>query len=352
MKTGLSLTELAQEITRQQDAKKDYKAPTKKLQAIAGGKVILENEGMFGLTENAHGQIAQRLKIPKTYYDRMKVEAPDLWAKNVNHWFTSNNEKRLVRTLDGNIRAFLSDRYRALDNFDLLETVLPVLNQRSDIQIESMQVTENNLYLKAFFKDLEREVTESSQVNDIVRAGLLISNSEVGNGSLKIQPMSFRLVCTNGMISPTAMKKYHVGRGNGTSLEDIQEVLSDETKKINDEAFWRTVTDIIHHNLKPEIVDQMVSSYNEAAKVKINSDVIEVVENITKKFTFNEGQKKGILDHLIKGGDVSKWGLANAVTRTAEDQDSYEDATKLEAAGGKIVELTKTEWRAIDKVTA
>jgi hypothetical protein len=35
----------------------------------------------------------------------------------------------MLRTLDGQVRAVLSDRYRRLDNFDLAESVLPILQQ-------------------------------------------------------------------------------------------------------------------------------------------------------------------------------------------------------------------------------
>ena len=35
----------------------------------------------------------------------------------------------MVRTLDGQVRAVLSDRYRRLDNYDLAENVLPILQQ-------------------------------------------------------------------------------------------------------------------------------------------------------------------------------------------------------------------------------
>lgn len=352
MKKGLSITELANEISRQQDAKKDFRAPTNMLIATGNGTVILKEQGEFELTKNAHTQIATRLKIPKAYYDKMIVESPDLWKTNVNHWFNANPEQRLVRTLDGKIRAFLSDRYRQLDNFDLLETVLPILSERKDLVIESSNISENNIYLKVFFKDLEREVTNSSEVNDIVRAGLVISNSEVGAGSLKIQPMTYRLVCTNGMISPTAMKKYHVGKGNGTSMDEIQAILTDDTKMLNDKAFWNTVKDIISHNMKPEVIEAEIKKFNEAAGAPILGNAIEAVEKTVKKYNMSDKQKDSVLDHLIKGGDLTRWGLANAITRTAEDQDCYHEATNLESIGGHIIHLKNDQWKNISQATA
>ena len=46
-----------------------------------------------------------------------------------------------------------------------------------------------------------------------------------------------------------------------------------------------------------------------------------------------------MLKHLIKGGDLSAWALANAVTRAAADLESYDRATEFEALGGKVIEL-------------
>jgi len=35
----------------------------------------------------------------------------------------------MVRIMDGNVRAFLSDRYRRLDHLELCTAVLPVINE-------------------------------------------------------------------------------------------------------------------------------------------------------------------------------------------------------------------------------
>ncbi len=343
MKAGLTLNALAQEITRQQDAKKDFRLATTKLLAMDDGTIEIGTEGNFTITENANSQISQRLKIPKQYFDRMKTKAPSLWANNVNHWFNNFPEMRMVRTLDGKIRAFLSNRYRIMDNLALMDSVLPVLAERKDLRIESCQVTEDNFYLKVFFDNLTREVTKSSQVNDLVKFGLLVANSEVGKGGLKVQPMSFRLVCTNGMISATSLRKNHI-QGACDGLEGI---VSMETQHLNNRAVFATVKDMISHNLKDSTISAELDRYNNAATNKIENDIIEVVEKTAKNFNINEAQTKNVLDHLIKGGDLSQWGLANAYTRTAEDIESYDEATRFEALGGKIINLKQTEWHQL-----
>ena len=53
------------------------------------------------------------------------------------------------------------------------------------------------------------------------------------------------------------------------------------------------------------------------------------------------------LQHLLQGGEMSKWGLANAVTRTAEDASEYDRATEMEALGWNIVKMPEREWSSL-----
>ena len=212
MKTGRTLTELAIELERQSETKKDFIASTEVLEMTETGAMVLEGDKSqeFEIADVAHTQIAARLDIPAKYYQRMRDKAPELLAANVNGWFHQKPERRMVRTLDGQMRAFLSDRYRRLDNYDLAAAVLPVLKDMGEgLKIVSTQLTESRMYIKVINERLELEV----KLGDVLQAGMVISNSEVGLGSLKVEPLIYRLICTNGMIAQDySQKRYHVGR--------------------------------------------------------------------------------------------------------------------------------------------
>ena len=94
--------------------------------SVSTGEDILS----YRITDIAHRQIADRLNIPYKYYERMRLDYPALLDKNVNGWLLKNPERRMLRTLDGKLRAFLSDRYRRLDNLELVDHVLPVIAVR------------------------------------------------------------------------------------------------------------------------------------------------------------------------------------------------------------------------------
>ena len=103
-KNGMNLIELAQEIVRRAEAKRDLVAQTSDL-VFGDNSLVIGNAGAYPLTDHAQGQIADRVGIPKRYYDRMKAEAPALLADNVNHWFQETPERRMVRTLIASIAA-------------------------------------------------------------------------------------------------------------------------------------------------------------------------------------------------------------------------------------------------------
>ena len=215
MKQGKTLQELGRELQRQRNNRQDFLADTRSLEMESGraGSILhltLDNKAQeFGVNEVAHQQIAARLNIPYRYYQKMQNEAPDLLDQNVNRWLSQNPERRMIRVLDNNVHAFLSDRYRRLDNLELCVAVLPI-------------------------------------VGDAVIAGFIISNSEVGLGSLRVEPLIFRLVCKNGLICKDyAQKRYHVGRQVNLSEDSAYEIYSDATIAQDDKAFFMKVQDVV-----------------------------------------------------------------------------------------------------------
>ena len=117
MKNGKSLVKLVIELERQSKVKQDFVASTEAMEIKSDGHLSLyssDDERSFSITDNTHSQIAQRLNIPLKYYQRMRFDAPALLATNVNTWFLEKPERRMIRTLDGKARAFLSDRFSLL----------------------------------------------------------------------------------------------------------------------------------------------------------------------------------------------------------------------------------------------
>jgi len=353
MKTGRSISELAQEVREIRDYGKDFSVDTRAMEsfdAVTSTDVKFLLGGVdqpHAATDLAHGQIAAAAKIPKAYYDRMRGECPRLLASNINHWWTEGDpKKRLVRTdsRDNSIRAFLSDRYRPLDNFELMSAVMPQF-ENSNLEMKSCELTESRLYLKAVSPRLTGDVA----VGDTVQGGIVVSNSEVGQGSLRIDEFLYRLVCTNGMTQETSVRKTHLGRSTGVdSVDSASEFYKDETRKLDDAAFWAKIRDAVEAIFDAKRWEERLDQLRETTERRIEGDIPQAVEVVQRRFAMSDEETSDVLNNLIRGGDsLTQWGLANAITRAAENRSSYDRATEFEQFGGRLINLKPSEWNQI-----
>jgi hypothetical protein len=356
MKAGRSIVELAQELERQVNSKKDYVVATDHIRPEVVDKdvgLVLAEREHVGITNYAHGQLAETTGIPKKYYDRMRSEAPALLASNIDVWFKKYPQNRMVRTLDGRMRAMLSDRYRPLENFDLAEAILPIMADRK-LDILSCELTETRLYIKAVDHQLMRDIPTGHKwgdgthtIYDTLAPAVIVSNSEVGAGALQVQAGVYTRGCTNlATFAEKGMRKYHVG-GRHDMGEQILSMLSDQTRKLTDAALWSQLRDVVAAAFDEAKFNASVDEIAGLAQQKIEGDPLQTVDLSAKTFGWTQDEKGSVLKHLIQNGDLTRYGLFNAITRTAEDLEDYDRASQFELMGGKIIELNKNEWRQL-----
>lgn len=362
MKSGRTLQELAAELERRQETKKDYVAPQGKIAAVVdGNEVKLDGlpGGVMPIAPYAHGQLSTHLEIPRKYYDRMASQDPELLAHNVNVWLKKDGEnKRMFRTLDGRVRGILSSKFRPLDNFDLATAILPGL-VNLDAQIASCELTETRMYIKAILPKLSDQLPAGmewgvghSAISGKICSALTVRNSEIGAGTLSIEPGVYTPFCTNlAGLEAASMKKYHVGRS--FDVDSSYEIFRDATRQADDRAFFMKVADVANVAFSEETFRAAVDMARKAAGKRIESDDLpKVVEVTVKRLALPESSTGSILKHLSAGGDMSAWGLSSAITRAANDLDDYETATDFEKAGGKILAMADNDWTAIARARA
>lgn len=352
MKTGLTLTQLAQEIERRAKAKDDFVVSTKDIEMIESLDLVIAGDKVVGVNKIAHDQIATHTKIPRDYYNRMLADDPRLLATNVNTWFHKNPTPRMVRCLDHTARALLSDRYRPLENEDLAEAVLPPIMEMG-LDVMSSQITDQRLYIKCVDPKVTRALAAiggkfGDGGHNIVRTlapAITISNSEVGQGALSVLGGVYDGFCSNmASFGERSTRKYHVGSKHEIAGEDTYALLSDETRRKKDVATWAEVGDVVRAAFDRARFDSLCEKIEGTQKDKIDGDPVQVVKLTTSRFGLNESTGTSILRHLIEGGDLSRFGLFNAVTRASQDEEDYDAATSMERMGAQIIELPKSEW--------
>jgi hypothetical protein len=182
---------------------------------------------------------------------------------------------------------------------------------------------------------------------DVVQAGFLLTNSEVGHGALHLQPLIYRLVCTNGLVlaekQDYTLTRHHVGRTQDAGV--LEQFYRDETFAAADRAFWLQVQDTMRAAIKGEFFKNAVHQLREATTQPITGDPVKVVELAAQTFGLSETERGSVLQHLIADGDLSRYGLLNAITRTGADAKSYDRAVELETTGSAVLRLPASAWQ-------
>lgn len=329
-----TLTDLAMEIDRIEKSKNDYLIPSTKLTMFEDNYMRIEGESDFGINEIAHSHLSAKLNIPKAYYDRM-AEVEGLRSLNVNAWLRREPKKNFVRTLDGNIRGFLSSAFRPIDNFDVMTSVLPVIGGMN-VDFKSTSLTDKKLYLQVTFPEVEREVKKG----DIVTRGFILTNSEVGHGAVDIKFMIWRLICQNGMIGQSILRKFHVGSRINTENQDI---FKDDTVKAELESFKLRLRDIMAEAVSIQRFEDEVNKLKSAVDDKI-TNINDTVQNITKRFGISQGYNDSIIQNMVEESNLNRYGLANGITALAHKIENPDIQYEVEKIGSMIINMTRNEW--------
>lgn len=345
MKQGKSLTDLAAEVERQSISKNDYLAESGEITMHPFNSTIDIDNNVMAMTNHCHKQVASWSGIGTRYYQKMLADNQTLLAGNVNHWLhhKDNAKKtRMVRELDGSARAFLSDRYLRLDNDVVTKTCLEVMSQIEGIQIKSCDITNNKLYMKAVFPKTEAEV----KLNDPVQCGVVITNSEIGTGSFQISPLIYRLVCLNGMVSPT--KEDGVRRNHlGSKINSDTIKYSSDTIELMAQATLAECKDAIKTFSSPEYFDKHVQKMALAADSIKSVNPEKTVELLAKQLAFTEDERSSVLEAFIRDQDYSQYGAMNAVTNAANNMLSYDRASDFEVMGSSVLNLNSSQWQKV-----
>lgn len=351
---GRSLNEVIIDLEHQHSAKEDFIAPARGMRMQEDGTTFEINhlktgeKKQFESSKVLHNQIGAALKIPGKYYELMRNEKPELLSRNINTWFADMEGSYMVRSFqypDESIgRAMLSTQYRRIDNLLIAETVLPMFAGTDQYEVVECEVTERKLYFKIVNHRLQSNVVPG----DAVQAGVIVTNSEVGLGAVSVRPYLYRLVCTNGMVvTEMSQRKAHIGRVQ-EAVNDGFGICSLEAEKAEDKALVLRLRDTVKHMIEKEMFEKAIDKLRSSSNKKITGDPGEVIKLTGKIYDINKDEQTGILRHLVEGGDLSKYALSNAVTRTSHDIENFDRATELQEIGWQVATMDSDLWNQVN----
>ncbi len=278
------------------------------------------------VSDHAFGQLAARVGPTNGSVGYLRACPPRLRTLNVNWWLQNNapQEDALLRVVQGNysqesnvrerarvVRAVLSGRFQPFDDLDLIRA-LEGLPSIDEAVVRWCDVNDLTTHVRLTWPEDRVEL----RVGDVVERGVHISNSEVGARSVRIQPLVFRLVCTNGMLAPKKLGGYairHVGNG-----DRVRQLVGEAI----DDVFGAT--------------EELIDKFRQALTVAVDQPVDELTA-LAKAGSLTEAQFRATLDSYLLEAEPTRFGIANAITLAAQGQDDPINRTGMEALAGRYV---------------
>jgi hypothetical protein len=141
----------------------------------------------------------------------------------------------------------------------------------------------------------------------------------------------------------------HVGRAGGDDEDNGQQYYSRQTREADAHAFFMKVRDVVHGVLLEDGFNRILNHIRKTAQIMPAAEFnpAEAVVEVTDRIGLTDSESGAMLKHLASGGDLSGWGIINAVTATAREHDNYDRGTELEAIAGNMTAWTPREWAGL-----
>jgi hypothetical protein len=295
-------------------------------------------------------------RIAKLYLDKKLLDGALEVYKRILRKNRQNKEARhLIRGFltdgagePGIARAILSDRYRTIDNYDVLMATLDGVKQAGvNINIDGADLSDRRMCVRITCPEVSEYATglldgyrspftgDTGADNPTVFAGLVIKNSETGGGAFTIVPRLVIQVCSNGLqMTKDAMRAIHLGG----KLDEGVVKWSDDTQRNELTLVTSKTRDAVSTFLDVDYMRTKIAELPNLAGIEVIHP-LDTIERIARKAGWSDVEEASILSHFIKGGQTTALGVAQAVTSFAQTVESPDRQDELEASALTAAEL-------------
>jgi hypothetical protein len=378
-----SLANVVKELERQKASKFDFVVDPRQLDVTVredDGVILLGAncaqageffpDGPVPIGYDAIGQLGHRvvptkkggsadMGIPTRYLRSLIAQHPDIAASLLTQSLHATSKRRLIRCLDGRVRAVLSSRYRILDNLDFAFAALDAA-RKHDGEVIECHLTDRAFKLKMTTQTVwdQLHTTRESGPSSSWYAGALgnqthlnrvaarrwddlpggpnqvnplciARNSETGHGGAEVIEGFLEGICFNLAVVMTVASHRHVGSDMSSGL------LTDETLGAMTQALRLEIRDYVTSAFDKDRFTALVEKLNQASATEIKAPSV-AIDNVIKLTELPESYRDDLLTYFIRDYEPTVGGLASAVTRYAQDVTSPDAADRLEEAGGQL----------------
>jgi hypothetical protein len=310
----------------------DFIVKANALQFVGNGglKVALQNSE-FGVHRFALGQIAENANLPVKFLDSLTASdwGRALVAHNLSEIFKHRDAKRhLVRTLNGEVRGFLSDSYRRLDSRPIIEAFVSGVRRLGALPYKGI-VTDTKVAIQAILPDVFEAIP-----GEVIAFVLSLENSDFGNGALSLRVGALRIWCDNLAVFEENMRQIHLGR-----RLDENVVFSQRTYELDTRTTVSALGDIIGVQLNREGLRRRMELLAVAAQKAVDPQAAMKL----LKDALGVGQAQAVID-AYKSADIemlpagnNAWRLSNAISWVGGKETDGEKKLELLKLAGRVL---------------
>lgn len=297
-------------------------------------EVITPDGTRQGIHRNALGQMAGEVDMPLKFVDALTAEKADwgreLLAHNLQTVFQKRaaNKRYLARSVNTEVRGFLSDKYRRLDSRPIVEAFASEVN-RLGARPYAGYVTDTKIAIQAIMPEVYEPIP-----GEVIAYGMSLENSDFGNGALTLRAYLLRIWCNNLAITEDTMRQIHLGK----RLDDNM-IYSQGTYELDTKTTVSALRDVTRLQLNADNLRARM----DAVKAANDKEVSSASASERLKKMLNKGEAEAALN-AFNSPDVynlpegnTAWRLSNAISWIAGQTEDSERRLDLMRAAGEVL---------------
>ena len=297
--------------------------------------VVGAGPSQYDIHEHALGQVCDKAGIPRKWMERLTDKGDwgeQLLVHNINEMYGHmDTSKHLIRMVQGQVRGFLSDRFRRIDTPLMVEAFASIITKYGAVLVEGYSF-DTKFNLKVVLPQIFEPVPGEFMV-----LGISLKNSDFGDGAFELRLFMLRIWCKNLMVCEDGLRKVHIG---SRIAQDF--AISQRTYELDNKAMASATKDVVSQMLQPAAVKGKFALVQRAAETEV--DIKSVLNAARKRGHMNIADAKSVTDIYNTGGiemlppGDNAWRLSNAVSYFAQ-QVEPERKLDLEVLAGQIAGL-------------
>lgn len=287
------------------------------------------------MTNWSFGQLSSRVGAPASFLRQLPAT---LSSEVLNNRLKARAEGNVNLLLHQNggymVRAFTSDKYTRIWNYDVTSRLIRLVDQAPEWQPAPAAFDgSRGLYLSdrdmfAFLVDNDRRIFEKGPGGGLGR-GFFVWNSEVGSASFGVMTFYYEFICGNHRV---------------WGAKGVQELRIRHVGNADERAFQQLTAELRRYADSSAAEDEL--KIESARKFKLGATKDEVLDAVFKlkipalsRKMIGDGYDKAEFHSEWYGDPKTVWGLTGGLTEIARDIPHADRRAELDRAAGKLLQV-------------